>query len=176
MQTKPHDMRIPVTSAVMKTNPKFDFYSTLFRLMRSESFLRAEAKRLVLMANDYPEITMPGVTLENLEEWYEKYSITGSEKEEFAIMETITDYCFADLAAQMRNESVQQLFLDWKSGSGIPDDLFVHVRKSTDLGNGISSATIVVDDMTAFRRFYNNQDIRTSAHFSESEVNLWPSH
>ena len=129
------------------------------------------------MVNDHPEITLPDVTLENLEEWYEQYSTNDIHNEGMAIMETMIEYFFADLATQMRNEPVRDLFMEWKTWSGIPDDLFIHIRKSKDLGCGISTLTVVTDDISAFRRFCEDPDQfehSGEVHFSEDEMNLWP--
>ena len=170
-------MRILTTDTVMKTNPKFDFYSTLFRVMRSESFLLAEAKCLLLMVNDYPEITLPDVTLDNLEEWHEQYSTNDIHNKGMTIMKTMIEHFFTDLATQMRNEPVRDLFMEWKTWSGILDDLFIHVRKSTDLGCGISTLTIMTDDISAFRRFCEDPDQfghSSEVHFSESEMSMDP--
>lgn len=169
-------MRILVTNTVMNTNPKFDFYSKLFLVMRSELFLRAEAKILVGMVNDHPEITLPDVTLENLEEWHEDYRLDSGE-EGILIMQTMTEYFFADLATQMRNEPVRDLFMDWKRWVGIPNDLFVHVRRSTDLGDGVATLTVVTDNIEKFRKYCEDPDEVTYAgevHFSESELVMNP--
>lgn len=169
-------MRILVTNTVMNTNPKFDFYSKLFLVMRSELFLRAEARSLVELSNDRPEITLPDVTLENLELWHEQYKIE-NEDDGIAIMETMTEYCFADLAAQMRNEPVRDMFLNWKTWSGVPDDVFIHVRKSTDLGDSFATLTVVTDDIAAFRKFCKDPEnfyYSGEVHFSESESAMDP--
>lgn len=169
-------MRILTTDTVMKTNPKFDFYSKLSLVMRSELFLRAEARSLVEMVNDHPEITLPGVDLDNLEFWHEQYKMENDDKG-IAIMEDLTEHCFSDLAAQMRNEPVRDLFTDWKKWAGIPNDLFIHVRKSTDLGDGVATLTVVTDSIVAFRKYCQDPDEVTYAgevHFSESESAMDP--
>ncbi len=173
---KTHDMRILVTKTIMNTNPKFDFYTKLFLVMRSELFLRAEAQSLVEMVKDHPEITLTEVTLENLEEWHEQYKMENSDQGIF-IMETMTEHFFIDLASQMRNEPVRDLFTDWKKWAGIPNDLFIHIRKATDLGDGVATLTVVTDDIVKFRKYCEDPDEVTYAgeiHFSESEAAMDP--
>ena len=165
-------MRILTINTIMNTNPKFDFYSKLLLVMRSELFLRMEALSLVEMVNNHPEVTFTEVTLENLEEWHEWYKMENDDRG-IAIMEDMTEHCFSDLAAQMRNEPVRDLFTEWKRWAGIPNDLFIHVRKSKDLGDGFATINVVTDNIKAFRKYCEDPDEVTYAgevHFSQSDA------
>ena len=60
--------------------------------------------------------------------------------------------------AQMRNEPVRELHRKWKEKAGISDDLFVHVRHSKDLGDGVATITVVTDDILAFCLYMSNPE------------------
>lgn len=142
-------------------NPKFDFYSKLLLLCRnSEIFLRTLALEIVEIFDTNPgEISLPHVTFENLELWHGQIADYGSgEDPGIEKAEEIAVCAFEDLAPQMRSEAVRSLHREWKKLAGISDDLFVHVRRSKDLGDNAAAITVVTDDILAFRSFFENPD------------------
>jgi len=157
-------------------NPKFDFYSFLLKACSGEFFVYAIGRKVMEIYEAHKdEISLSDVTFENLELWHEQITNNrvGGEDPGIEKAEEIAICCFEDLAAQMRNEPVRELHRKWKDRAGIPDDLFVRVRKSKDMGDGIATITVVTDDIVGFRDFFKDPDefirMRGEVHFSTAD-------
>lgn len=150
----------------VNNNAKYSFYFELLSFLRAELFDPAEARDLVDISNDYPEITLPEVTFENLSKWYES-------RRENEIFRTMTKHCFADLAVQMRALHVDALFVEWKFFSGLDQELFVHQRNKIDLSGKVVLASIVASDEALFARFWADPGMFLAqgdvVHFSNEE-------
>jgi hypothetical protein len=162
-------------------NPKFDFYSKLLLLCRnSEIFIRTLAQDIVeIYEANKNQISLTDVTFENLELWHGQMAdCHGGEDPGIEKAEEIAICAFDDLASQMRSEAVRSLHREWKEEAGISDDLFVHVRRSKDLGDGAAAITVVTDDIRSFRSFFEDPDeyvrMYGEVHFSTAKEVLDP--
>lgn len=156
-------------------NPKLDFYSALLTACSGKIFVKSAAQKAVDLYEKYPEeISLPDVTLENIQLWHEQMTnYVSGEDPGMEKAEEIAICLFEDLVAQMRNEPVRDLHRKWKERAGISDDLFIRVRRSKDLGDGVATITVVTDDIVGFREFFDDPDkfirMRGEVHFSEAE-------
>jgi|GEM_PF-4376612 hypothetical protein len=134
-------------------------------------FSEDHAKAIVEVYNSSEgEITLPDVSYDNLMLWHKEYmdpNIDGDSGIER--METITEYVFSDLAPQMRNDAVQNLFEEWKEVAGLADnnDIFIHSRKVNKFGDKSGSITLVVNDTSLFQKFLENPEGDWHVHLSE---------
>ena len=143
-------MRILATTA-MKTNnnPVLDFYAKLILFLDERVIDKDFIKDLAEMGN------VPGVSLdidiETLNDWHNMCANQTSE--EMQVMEDIACRCFNDLSNQMRSEAAREVMERWVGKAGIPDDLFIHLRKSRDLGDGYAAITVVTNNVEMYRLF-----------------------
>ena len=156
------------------SNPKFEFYSELLRLLQSAVFDSSLAGRVAeIYEANVTEISLHGVSAGSLETWHQevKHPKPG-EDYGIELMELIARLAFKDLAPQMRGGLIRDFHRRLKSAAGIPDDLFVHVRRIKELGEDVSAITIVTDDLPGFRKFWENPEkyVRMTGyvHYSES--------
>jgi hypothetical protein len=155
-------------------NPKLDFYSLLLKACSGEIFIYEIAHRAIEIYEAHrDEISLSDVTFENIELWHGwMTSCRGGEDPGIAKAEEIAISCFEDMAPQMRSQPVRDLHKKWVNKAGIPDDLFVHVRRSKDLGDGVATVTVVTDDIEAFRLYMSDPEkflFAGEVHFSTAK-------
>lgn len=149
-------MRILTTNTIMKTtpivnaNPALDFYSRLFVFLNFGLFNIPSAKELAELGESTLLVSLD-VDFETLQEWHE--SIAQEADNNLEILEDIATQCFQDLASQMRNESVRELMDKWIKRALLEDDLFVHLRKTKDLGDSYGAVSVITNDIVKYRVF-----------------------
>jgi len=168
-------------------NFKFEFYNNLNTLLRDPVFddrLAEEIIRLarrlamtrvvpgiVRLCNDRPSLN--GFTVEILEDWHKSIvhpPRSGPDKG-IELAKSIVEAAFEDLAEQMRSEVVRDLHRVLKKLAGIENNLFIHVRHSKDLGDGVAAMTIVTDDVTFFKELLKDYVLAHGrVHYSESAL------
>lgn len=159
MQAKTHGMRILTTNTIMtiltvNANSALDFYSKLFVLLNFGLFNILSAKELAELGES--EFVSIDVDFETLQEWHE--SITQEADDDLQILEDIATQCFEDLASQMRNEATRELMDKWIKRALLEDDLFVHLRKVKDLGDGYGAISVITNDIVKYKVFCQHPD------------------
>jgi hypothetical protein len=164
-------MHILAFNVVMKIqNSKFNFYSSLLEFAKcsDHSTRLVYAREIADIHNESEDISFNG-GFERLEEL--SLEIQKGRKSFKDSLVFITGACFKDLAPQMRNEEVRLLHEKWLDVAENEQDLFIHVRRLKELGDGIVTLTVVSNDPVRFRRFclnHKNYPLE-SVHFSESD-------
>jgi hypothetical protein len=153
---KTHGMRILTTNTIMKTTPTvntntaLDFYSKLFVLLNFGLFNIPSARELAELGESTTLVNLD-VDFETLQEWHE--AIAQQADNDLEILEDIATQCFEDLAGQMRNEAVRELMDKWIKRALLEDDLFVHLRKAKDLGDGYGAVSVITNDIVKYKIF-----------------------
>jgi hypothetical protein len=152
---------------VMK-NPKFDFYAKLYTLIQNKEFKPAIAEEVfAIYSANQAEISLPDVTLENLEVWHECFyrepkegqrMSLGESIEGIEVFEEMVEAVFEDLAPQMRSAAVRELHQDYKQMASIPDDLFIRIRRVKALDETFAAITVVTDNVEKFRLFFTDPE------------------
>lgn len=150
------------------TNPKLEFYTKLLAFFHRKNFSEKLAQVLAEIAKSYcAEITLEGVSLENLKLWHRQYkdeSLAGDPGiEKF---QEASSCAFADLAPQIKTEAARAILREWI----LRDDLHVHVRRSKSFGDGFASFTVVTDSEETLREFFKDQSsFNGNVIFSETD-------
>lgn len=132
----------------INTNPALEFYSKLLLFFGQHNlFMIPVAKELAELGKS--EFVNLDVDFETLQEWHQ--AIIDTTDNDLEILEDIAVQCFEDLAAQMRNESARELMDKWIERALLEKDLFVHLRKSKDLGDGYATVSFVTNNIVRYR-------------------------
>lgn len=169
------------------TNPKFDFYSKLNNLLKGNLFNKelaveiAELSTLLFKTPTDPmaeyglvRAIVTNLSVDDLEKWHEILSLDSTDwNENIHILRNMVKCEFQDLATQMTNEPVRSLHQSLRKIADIPEgDIFLHLRRCKDLGDGFAAMSVVTDDTTALRKFWENQynyhKLCGDVHYSES--------
>lgn len=143
------------TVIINSVNPIIEFYSKFLYLMKQmEWFDETLAENLVEIAKN-PNITLE-VDVEYLKDSFEK--ILEDNDESFELVEEFTMSCFEDLSSQMRTEAARDLFRAWVRHAGNFEDLFIHMKRQKELGDGFAAITIVTNDIDRLKKLmYKDQ-------------------
>lgn len=167
-------------------NPKFDFYAKLLTVLGIGNMFKLDLARKVVeifTVNRAQIGLLDEVTIEQIGKWHEIIHrdapeggrmTLGQSIEGLDDLEMLSEQIFIDLAPQMRSRAVQDLHFGFKALSCLPDgDLFVHIRRQKDLGNGFAAVTIITDNAEGFRELWADPDeyirMKGEIHFSLSE-------
>lgn len=153
---KMHGMHILTTNTIMKTintNPALEFYSKLLAFVKVGAQTDGIRDILTLGASEHVSLYVDEETLTELDD-----EVSRQGDKEMEILEDIVTKCFQDLACQMRNEAARELFGQWVDKAGMPDDLFIHLRKSKDLGDGFAAVSIVTNDIVRYRLYCSHPE------------------
>jgi hypothetical protein len=156
-------------------NAKLAFYSNLANFLANKVTQLDLLARLEQAYNQCREVLSIGEIsfYEDIWTWHYEYldpNLNGDSGIER--MEWLTECLFKDLASQMRNEPVRQLLKRYKEMAGISQDLFIHARKIRNVDGTMAIATVIIDDLAAFRKFFEDPDhfVRMVGHTHYSEV------
>ena len=144
-------MRILAYYRIMKanaTNPALDFYAKLLAYVKVGAHEEGIKDILSYSDSEHVSLYVDEETLTELDD-----AVSEESDKEMEILEDIVAHCFQDLACQMRNEAARELFSHWVDKAGMPDDLFIHLRKSKELGDGFASVSLVTNDIVRYRLF-----------------------
>lgn len=131
-------------------NAAFEFYSKLLVLLGGRNLFSIPLAKEICELGESVHVGL-GVDFEALEEWYR--AIDEDAENDLEILEDIASQCFGDLAGQMRNEAVRELMDKWIKRALLEDDLFVHLRRSKDLGDGYGAISVITNDIVKYRLF-----------------------
>jgi len=143
-------------------NPQYAFYRLLldlffddFEAMEGRFDLKLAEKVTVLAETHRNKITLPDVSLGNLERWFEmchhedRLKELGQSNVWVGVRDKITSHCLIDLGKQMRNGKVRELYRAWEAY--FTTDLRIYIRKVIDLGDGLTAVTLITDNSSWVR-------------------------
>ncbi|MFA6297418.1 MAG: hypothetical protein WC629_02550 [Candidatus Paceibacterota bacterium] len=130
----------------MNAKKKICFYTFLASIIKDERFQESVAVMLVAYYHGISDQVTPKITMDFLRKVHGEFN----GNDDLVLMEELTEDCFRDLAAHMRNPEARSVFETWTKMSGTyeKEDLFVHtanVRHLTRDANGPTAVTLVVN-------------------------------
>jgi len=142
---------------IVKATKKIKFYACLASLIHNKEFLMACAEITLRLYEEVREEVTPKVDLFFLVKVHDEFHST----EDLDLVEEITENCFKDLAAHMRNPKARGVFQTFTrlSGTYEKEDLFVHianVRHLSQDANGSVVVTLVVNSHKGLKDLLEN--------------------
>jgi hypothetical protein len=143
----------PQKESDMNIDKVIAFYTKLGMYLENQITFKVLPPELVEIQSQ-ETLSVGNISVEDIEMWHQEYhDHTIKDDPGIEWMEWLAECLFQDLASVMQIESVRLLHEKFKKLAGISDDLFIHTQELHDLGDAAAVATVVTDDIVAFRAF-----------------------
>jgi len=142
------------TIAINSANPILEFYSKLLYLMKKEELFDYDLAEELVNLSESKHVSIE-ISVDSLKDSHEKLML---DDDESYLGDEMAESCFADLAPQMRNRAARDLFESWNEFTLNFDNMFIHVRKAKEFGDGFAAVTIVTNNIKKFKsQMYQNK-------------------